>query len=91
MPIDSLILAIDGEDTVRSLEAALEALEDAGGEIVLDFSSVTRVDARALRIMEQLAGRAAGKAVRIVLAAVPISVYRVMKLMRLAPRFVFQT
>ena len=57
----------------------------------LDFSSVRRIDPSALREMEELASIADDKAIKVVLRGVNIDIYRVLKLMRLAPRFSFLT
>jgi anti-anti-sigma regulatory factor len=78
---------IDGERVVPCLEAAREKLDGADGEIILDFSSVGRVDARALRAMEQLAAGAESRGVKLVLRGLNSDVYRVLKLMKLTPRF----
>jgi anti-anti-sigma regulatory factor len=69
----------------------LTMLENANGQLVLDFSSVRRLDATALRAMEQLAGIADEKGARLALRGVNVDVYRVLKLVKLAPRFAFLT
>jgi anti-anti-sigma regulatory factor len=66
-------------------------LNGAGGEVILDFSSVHRIDPRALRAMESLAGTADDKDARIVLQGVNVGIYKVLKLTKLAPRFSFLT
>ena len=80
---------IDGERVVPSLEEAREKLDGADGEMILDFSSVDRVDARALRAIEELAAGAEDKRVKLALRGTNIDIYRVLKLMKLAPRFSF--
>jgi anti-anti-sigma regulatory factor len=80
---------IDGERVVPSQDEAREKLDGADGEMILDFSSVCRIDARALRAMEQLAAGAEGKGVKLVLRSASIDVYRVLKLMKLTQRFSF--
>ena len=87
----SAVLIIEQDRVVQGLEEALSALERPEGELILDFSRVHRVDATALRTMEKLAVAAEGKAMKVELDAVNISVYRVLKLMKLAARFVFRT
>jgi len=82
-------LEIDGEGVVQALQEARERLESAEGDLFLDFSSVRRIDPRALRTMEKLAGVADDKAVKVVLRGVNVDVYKVLKLARLAPRFSF--
>jgi anti-anti-sigma regulatory factor len=74
---------------VRALQEAQEKLDRVGGEVVLDFSFVHRVDASTLRAMENLAGAADDKGAKIVLRSVNVDVYKVLKLVKLATRFAF--
>ncbi len=71
------------------MREALETLNGDGGEVVLDCSSVQRIDPSALLALEQLAGAADDQSVKVVLRGVNVGVYRVLKLMKLAPRFSF--
>lgn len=80
---------IDGERVVQGLQEASEKLDMAEGEVVLDFSSVRRIDPSAVREMEKLAGVADDKAVKVGLRGVNIDIYKVLKLVKLAPRFSF--
>ena len=80
---------IDGEHVTLALQKVLQTLDNAGGEVVLDFSVVQRIDPRAVRELEKLAGSADDKAVKVALHGVNIDVYRVLKLVKLAPRFSF--
>ncbi len=89
MPVNRVWLKVDGERVVQTLKEALETVDTAEGEVVLDFSSVERVDPSVLQAMEKLAGKADGKAVKVVLGGVNVSVYKTLKLMKLAPRFSF--
>jgi anti-anti-sigma regulatory factor len=82
---------IDGERVVTSLDETREKLDGTDGEMILDFSSVWRIDASALRAMEELAAGAEGKGVKLVLRGASTDVYRVLKLMKLAQRFSFLT
>jgi anti-anti-sigma regulatory factor len=84
-------LKIDGESVVSGLQKASEQLDGAESEVVLDFSSVRRIDPSTVREMEKLAGVADSKAVKVGLRGVNIDVYRVLKLVKLAPRFSFLT
>jgi anti-anti-sigma regulatory factor len=84
-----VLFEVDGELVIDALRAAGEKLDGASGEVVLDFSSVRRVDPSALKAMEDLAGSADDKAVKVVLRGVNVNVYKVLKLARLAPRFSF--
>ena len=89
MPVNTVWLKVDGERTAQALQEALETLDTAEGEVVLDFSSVQRVDPSVLQAMEKLAGKADGKSVKVVLGGVNVSVYKTLKLMKLAGRFSF--
>lgn len=74
---------------VHVLREGREKLDTAGGDVFLNFSSVHRIDPCALREMNELAGTADDKAVKIVLCGVNVNVYKVLKLARLAARFSF--
>ena len=82
-------LDIDEGCLVPALQRAAEKLNGAEEQVVLDFVSVRRVDSNALRAMEGLAGVADQKAVKVVLYGVNVDVYKVLKLVKLAPRFSF--
>ena len=80
-------LKLDGDGLVRALQ---QALDGAGDSLVLDLSSVTRVDASALRALEKLAEEAATKSIEVGLRGVNVDVYKVLKLARLTRRFSFK-
>jgi anti-anti-sigma regulatory factor len=80
---------IDGERMVDAFQETRKRLDGANGELVLDFSSVRRIDPSALRALEELAGIADEKAVKLELCGVGVNVYKVLKLAKLAPRFLF--
>src|SRR5271157_4310953 len=84
-------LEFDGESVAHVLQEARERLDSADGDVCLDFSSVRRIDPSALREMEELASIADDKAVKVVLRGVNVDIYKVLKLMKLAPRFSFLT
>jgi anti-anti-sigma regulatory factor len=71
-------------------EDALNNLDTAQGELVLDFSTVRRIDMATLAVLEQLAVRAAARPVKVVLLGVNVDVYKVLKLSKLSQRFSFQ-
>jgi anti-anti-sigma regulatory factor len=73
----------------RMIQEAIEKVNRGESEVVLDFSSVLRVDADVVGAMEELAGLADGKSVKVVLRAVNTDVYRVFKLLKLTQRFTF--
>ncbi len=82
-------LKFDEQRLVQTLQEAMEKLDSIENEVILDFSSVRRIDSSVLRVMEDFVGTAEGKGIRIVLRSVSGDIYKVLKLVRLAPRFVF--
>ncbi|MBZ5600067.1 MAG: STAS domain-containing protein [Acidobacteriia bacterium] len=89
MEMIAVWLKIDGEHVAETLQEACEKLDSADGEVVLDFSSVRRIDPGALTAMEKLATAAADKDVKVVLRGVNVEVYKVLKLVKVASRFGF--
>jgi anti-anti-sigma regulatory factor len=87
MPMTGELIKIDPERVSDCLQEL--KLDSARGETVLDFSLVRRVDAKAIHAMEELAGLADARAVRIGLRGVNVEIYKVLKLVRLVPRFSF--
>jgi anti-anti-sigma regulatory factor len=81
----AVLLNIDEKRVISALQEAGKNLTAADGETVLDFSSVRRVDASALRALEEFA-RVADK---VVLRGVSVDVYKVLKLVKLTRRFSF--
>lgn len=74
--------------TVQTLlQEAVESLDHAQGELVVDLSSVARIDAAAARALEELADRADRVPVKVILRGVHVGIYRALKLLKLAPRF----
>jgi len=91
MGANTIWLEVEGAGVIPAVEVALEKLNAAGDEVILDFSSVGRIDPSALRALESLAATADKKAAKVALRGVNVEVYRVLKLMQLAPRFSFLT
>jgi anti-anti-sigma regulatory factor len=89
MAMTSVWLNVGEKGLVPALQDAMEKLDSAEGEVVLDFSSVRRIDGKAVRAMEELAQKADEKAVKIVLRGVNVDVYKVLTLVKLAPQFSF--
>jgi len=83
------VLNIDQDSLIPALQAAGEKLNGGGGEVVLDFSAVRRVDSHALEALERLAFIADEKTVKVALRSVNVEVYKVLKLVKLARRFSF--
>lgn len=89
MAMNAVCLRIDEERLVQALQEAGEKLDRADGEVVLDFSSVRRVDPSGIKAMEEFAVKADGKTVKAVLRGVNVDVYKVLKVVKLASRFSF--
>jgi anti-anti-sigma regulatory factor len=81
------LLEIDPHRVAGCLRELHAQLDTANGEMVLDFSSVRRIDAQAVRALEELASLAEAKAVKIALRDVNVDIYKVLKLVKLALRF----
>ncbi len=89
MAMISVWLDISEKSVVPILQEAAEKLDGTAGEMVLDFVSVCRVNAAALRAIDAFASKAADKAVKIILRDVNVDVYKVLKLTKLAAKFSF--
>jgi len=89
MAMIAVWLKIDEESVAQALQEAGDKLDGVEGEVALDFSSVRRIDASALRALEKFAGLADDKGVKVVLRGVNVGVYKVLKLVKLTSRFSF--
>jgi anti-anti-sigma regulatory factor len=84
-----VFLEIDAERVRDSLHGALEFVESAEGEAVLDLSGVNRLDAKHVSALEEIANTAGVAGVKVALCGVNVKIYKVLKLARLAERFGF--
>lgn len=85
-------IRVDPERPAHALQQeAVESVKSAEGEVVLDFVSVLRIDASVVRALEELAGLADNRSVKVVLRAVNVDIYKVLKLLKLTQRFCFLT
>ena len=73
------------------IQEAIAKVNSGQSEVILDFSSVRRIDTNMVGAMEELAGLADGKPVKVVLRAVNTDIYRVLKQLKLTQRFTFVT
>ncbi|HZU43449.1 MAG TPA: STAS domain-containing protein [Terriglobales bacterium] len=89
VPMIAVWMKIESDRIADSLREAREKLDTADGEVVLDFSSVRRIDAPAIKALQEFAAAAEEKSVKVALRAVNADVYKVLKLVRLAARFSF--
>ena len=79
-------LNVDPECRVLQTDA-VEKLQSAEGELALNFSSVVRIDSRAALAMEKLADLASQRSRKVELRGVNTTVYKTLKLLKLANRF----
>ena len=89
MSLMAVWLRVDAERVVQALQEAGEKLDSAEGEVMLDFASVLRIDGSGLMALEKFARRADHKGVKVALRGVNVSVYKVLKLVKLTSRFSF--
>ena len=85
----TVLLKLERQHLAPFLQEAGEKLNSAEGEMVLDFSGLTHIYPCAILALEELAQRAEERAVKVVLQGVNVHVYKVLKLVRLAPKFSF--
>ncbi len=69
-------------DAILRLDA-VQAVDAAAGEVVLDFSAVPRIDEATLAAVEELAARAGRRSVKLILLGVSVDAYKVLKLVHL--------
>lgn len=89
MATNAVMLNLTNEHVADALRAACETLNSAEGELQLDFSSVSRIDAAGLLALKELAAAASEKSLPITLRGVNVELYKVLKLVRLASHFSF--
>lgn len=88
MPI-AVIRKLEEPSLVEALHQICQDLQAAGGEILLDFSAVPRLDSRSLAALQALAAVADAKPAKVVLRGVAVEIYKVLTLMKLTPQFSF--
>jgi len=71
------------------IQDAVQKINGGEQEVMLDFTDVTRIDGNVVRELEQLAGLAAERSVKVVLRSVNVDIYRVLKQLKLTERFTF--
>ena len=89
MTTNAVWVKVDPERVVQVLKK--DAVEKLAGaeDVVLDFSSVLRIDASAVDALEDLARLAGDRSANVALLGVNLNVYKVLKLVKLTPRFSF--
>ncbi|MGC9950532.1 MAG: STAS domain-containing protein [Bryobacteraceae bacterium] len=66
--------------TNEIVQEALGKLDGGRGEVILDFSSVSRIDSSDLRALDSLAQTAQAKSVKLALYGVSVPIHKVLKL-----------
>jgi len=89
MAVITVWLQVEESGIVQALQAAAEKLDRDQGEVLLDISSMRRIDAGALKAMEEFASKADDQGVKVVLRGANVDVYKVLTLVRLVSRFSF--
>lgn len=69
------------------LESAVENLDGTTAKLLLDFSSVRRIDADGVRALNRLADVFQAKNIKVQLQSVSIDVYKALTLMKMTQRF----
>jgi ABC-type transporter Mla MlaB component len=85
----TVFLKIDEGRLVSGLQEAVCSLDSAAGDVVLDLSTVQRIDSGGLRALEDLIRAADQKALVVTLRGLNIDVYKVLKLLKLTQRLSF--
>ena len=85
----AVLLKADEGKLMDVLQGARQRLDTPGGELILDFSSVGRLDVAALRAVQEFATVAQEKAIKPALHGLSVELYKVMKLVKLTAAFIF--
>ena len=89
MAMVSTFQKIDAEHVRDNVQSVGQRLGAGMNEAILDFSAVRRVDAKSLQALAELATIAEEKGVAVSLRGTNVAIYKVLKLVKLAPKFVF--
>jgi anti-anti-sigma regulatory factor len=85
-----VIQTLDEGSIASSLKNVVQNLKPDGGDLVLDFSSVRRIDSGALSALQTVAQQADEIKVKVVLRGVNVDLYKTLTLMRLTRQFSFE-
>jgi len=85
----AVLRKVDKENVPSILQGIEKSLDRSQGEVVIDFSSVARLDGAALRSLAEFANNAEAASVKVILRGVNVDVYKVLVLMKLTSRFSF--
>jgi len=85
----AVLRKVDNESAASILREVEKSLKRAQGELVIDFSSVARLDGVALSSLAEFASKADTASVKVILRGVNVDVFKVLVLMKLNSRFSF--
>jgi len=85
----AVLRKVDKDGVPSILQEIEKSLDRTQGEVVIDFSSVSRLDGSALRSLADFAGKAETSSVKVILRGVNVDVYKVLVLMSLNSKFLF--
>ena len=85
----AVLRKVDSESVASNLQEIEKSLTRAPGEVVIDFSSVVRLNESALRSLAEFASKADAASVKVILRDVNVDVYKVLVLMSLNSKFSF--
>jgi anti-anti-sigma regulatory factor len=85
----AVLRKVDNESVASILREVEKSLKRAQGELVIDFSSVARLDGVALSSLAEFASKADTASVKVILRGVNVDVFKVLVLMKLNSRFSF--
>ncbi len=88
MPI-AMLRKVDKDNVPSILQEIEKSLDHTQGEVVIDFSSVSRLDGSAVRSLAEFAGKAKANSLRVILRGVNVDVYKVLVLTKLTSPFSF--
>ncbi len=89
MAVVAEVFKIDHEHVLKSLQECEDKVRDPQGELLLDFTTVEKLDTSSLRELEKLAGIMERQKAKLVLRGVNVSLYKVLKLARLTDHLRF--
>ncbi len=85
----AMLRKVDKESVPSILQAIEKSLDHTQSEVVIDFSSVSRLDGIAVRSVAEFASKAEANSVKVILRGVKVDVYKVLVLTKLSSRFSF--
>ena len=83
------IQRFNDENAASLLKTIADNMNSDTDELVLDFSGVRRLDANALRALEQFASTADARSIKVALRGASAEIYKVLTLVKLTSRFAF--